>query len=442
MSHKLFDTYCDLLKDFITFKSISTDPQYLKETADTADFLSDLFSKNGFTSEVIPGYDNPLVLAHYEADPQAETVLIYGHYDVQPAKQEDGWDNDPFTLDRKNERLFARGAIDNKGQIMIHIATVLDLIKNNNLKYNVKFFIEGNEETGSPNVEKFVRKHVDKLQADYILVSDGELVGKHPLIEVGFRGAMNATLTVKTSHTELHSGLFGGTVPNAAHEMSKFIAGLHKNINMVCIPGFYDDVQEPTDDQIKNNRNIPFDSNEYLKIAGTKHFTTENDYDVYTQTGLRPSLEVTGIHSGYTETGYKNGVPPHAIAKFNFRFVANQKPDDIAQKFEKYIDDTLPDYVTWDIRFGESAKPVFIDVDNPIFKHVKGILEKVYEEKVIYKYVGGSIPIIGTFQEILNVPQLLIPLANEDCNMHGVHENFTVDLVNKALSFSEEFFKK
>ena len=439
-TNTLYQSYVTLLKEFIRFKSVSTDPTFEKDVAKTADFLHSTLSEAGFDSEVITGYDNPLVLARYEVDPKAQTVMVYGHYDVQPAAKEDGWDSDPFELIERDGCLIARGAIDNKGQVMIHIATVIDLIKKKALKYNVIFFVEGNEETGSPHLESFVREFSEKLTSDYIIVSDGEIVGEHPLIEVGFRGVMNATLTMKTSHTELHSGLVGGSVPNAAHEMSSFLAGLHKDLNKVQIPGFYDEVVEPTPEQVKNNKNIPFDEKGYARITGTKHSFTESNYDIYTQTGLRPSVEVTGVHSGYTEIGYKNGVPPMALAKFNFRFVANQDPEDIAQKFEKYIGEVVPDYVDWELEIDESAKPVFIDISDPIFDTTRRLLTDIYNQEVFYKYVGGSIPIIGTFQEILDVPQLLIPLANEDCNMHGVDENFRIDLAKKGLEFSTSFF--
>ena len=287
-----------------------------------------------------------------------------------------------------------------------------------------------------------MRENIDKLTSDYILVSDGEIVGEHPVIEVGFRGVMNATLNIKTSHTELHSGLVGGSVPNAAHEMAKFLAGLHTNLNQVQIPGFYDAVLEPTQAQLDNNAQIPFDEEEYLRITGTKYYTTESNYDMYTQTGLRPCVEVTGLESGYIGPGYKNGVPPRAMARFNFRFVADQDPEDIAKKFEEYISSVLPSYVDHELVLDEFAKPVFLDISDPIFSTVSELLADTYKQSVIQKYVGGSIPIVGTFQELLGVPQLLIPLANEDCNMHGIHENFRIDLLMRALEFSERFFKK
>lgn len=440
MTSKNYNTYKKLLSEFITHKSVSTDPQFQAGIQSTAEYLHEIFTSAGFESEIVENYDNPVVLARFEANPKAQTVLVYGHYDVQPAELEDGWDSNPFELTETEDKLIARGTIDNKGQIMIHIATVLDLIKKNELKYNATFMIEGNEETGSPNLEQFVHDYKEKLTSDYILISDGEIVGNHPILEVGFRGVMNATLEFRTAVTELHSGLVGGSVPNAAHEMSRFLAGLHKDLNKVQIPGFYDDVQEPTQEQLDNNRTIPFTSEDYLNITGTKYYFTESDYDIYTQTGLRPSLEVTGLHSGYTGVGYKNGVPPTAVAKFNFRFVADQNPEDIAQKFEKYISEAVPDYVEWKLSLDESAKPVFLNTSDSIFDTVSELLTDVYKQKVLRKYVGGSIPIVGTFQEVLDVPQLLIPLANEDCNMHGVHENFRIELVHKALVFSEKFF--
>jgi acetylornithine deacetylase/succinyl-diaminopimelate desuccinylase-like protein len=438
----IYTRYLELLREFIRIPSVSTDPAHTKDVAATAQWLHDMFDEAGFTSELITDYDNPLVLARYDVEGATQTVMIYGHYDVQPAAKEDGWESEPFELTEKDGRLIARGAIDNKGQVLVHIATVLHLIQVGALKYNVIFFIEGNEETGSPHLESFVRENINKLTSDYILVSDGEIVGEYPIIEVGFRGVMNAELRISTSHTELHSGLVGGTVPNAAHEMARFLAGLHTDLNKVMIPGFYDAVREPTPAQLDNNASIPFTEADYLKITGTKYYTTESNYDVYTQTGLRPSLEVTGLESGYIGPGYKNGVPPRAMARFNFRFVADQDPEDIAKKFKEYVASVLPSYVDHELIIDESAKPVFLDISDPIFSTVSKLLADVYGQRVINKYVGGSIPIVGTFQELLGVPQLLIPLANEDCNMHGIHENFRIDLLKKGLQFSEGFFSK
>lgn len=442
MSDTLYNTYISLLKDFIRFKSVSTDPAFLDDINKTADFLGKTFTTADFDVEIVTEYDNPLVLARYQVDPKAQTVMVYGHYDVQPAAKEDGWSTDPWDLTEKEGRLLARGAIDNKGQVMIHIATVLDLIQRGELKYNVTFFIEGNEETGSPNLEQFVHDYKEKLTSDIIIISDGEITGENPNIEVGFRGGINLTLNFKTSHTELHSGLYGGVVPNAAHEMSKFLAGLHKNVNEVQIPGFYDDVALPTQAQLNNNAKIPFDADEYTRITGTKYYTTESNYDVYTQVGLRPAIEVTGVESGYVGAGYKNGVPPRATAKINFRLVSNQSPKDILEKFKTFVAQSVPEYVDWDVDAGDGYVPTLLDVSDEVFETANALLADVYSQDVIYKYVGGGIPIVEVFQYVIGAPQLLIPLANEDCNMHGIDENFRIDLAKKGLEFSRRFFGK
>jgi acetylornithine deacetylase/succinyl-diaminopimelate desuccinylase-like protein len=432
--------YLTSLKRYVSFKSISTDPAYGSEMENQRLWLKELLEKSGFKVESLENTGgNTLVFGQYAVSPKAETVLVYGHYDVQPATKDDGWESNPFDLTEKNGRLVGRGVVDNKGQNLIHILTVLDLIKQKRLKYNIKFLLEGDEETGATNWEKIFKNYKSKFSSDCILVSDGEIVGDRPAFEASFRGGFNLTLTYTTAKNNLHSGLFGGAVPNAAYELTKFLSKLFNAKNQVAIPGFYDNVDPMSSSILRNNTEIST-SGEILKIAGTNQLLTEPGIDFYTQTGLRPTLQVTGLKSGYIGEGYSNIVPATAEARINFRVVKSQKPENILKAFEGFVKKNTPKYVTYSISHRPPHNPVKININTPIAKEARHLLKKVYGSDPVIKYVGGAIPFISSCKEILGVDALSISLGNDDCNMHGVNENFRIDLVEKGLKFSHLFF--
>ncbi|MFQ5493174.1 MAG: M20/M25/M40 family metallo-hydrolase [Candidatus Dojkabacteria bacterium] len=433
-------TYLSLLKKFVSTKSISTDTSFVPEINRTVGWLKKTFTQNGFKVKVTKGYQNPIIIAEYRVSEKAETCIIYGHYDVQPASKEDGWHQDPFELLVGDERLYARGVVDNKGQVLVHIATVFDLIKEKKLKYNVKFLLEGDEETGSPKLEQFINDRKKELEADIALISDGETTQGRPVIEAGFRGGMNATLTFTSSHTDLHSGIYGGAAPNSLHEMTKFLADLFGENYEVKLPGFYDNVDEIPEKTRKANENIPLDEVEYKKITGTKTMLLAEGHDFYSAVGLQPSVQLTGIQSGYTGTGYRNSIPARTIVKINFRFVLSQDPERIKQRFNEYLDDHVPEYIDFEFEVNDPYDGVKLNLDSRQVKDIAKLLKKAYGVEPIYKFAGGGLPIVTYFKENLKIDPILVPLANEDCNMHAVNENYNIDELQKALKFSRLFF--
>ncbi len=440
MDDQLYENYHSLLSQFIAFKSISTDPAYQKELTQTASWLNDLLTSEGFESQLVTGYDNPIVLASLKIDKTLPTILIYGHYDVQPAAKEEGWKKDPFELETTDERLVARGVVDNKGQIMIHLATIFHLMKNDTLRYNVIFFIEGNEETGSSRLGQFVKDYAAELKADYVLISDGEILEDLPMIEVGLRGAVNASVHLRTLSNDLHSGIYGGAAPNAAHEAARLISGLVDTNGHVLIEGFYDGVVEPSMDELKNNKAIPFSDENHAKITGSKYPFNGTKYDIYTQTGLVPSLEITGVQSGYVGVGFRNSIAATSNVKMNIRLVEGQDPAKVERLLKEHLERVMPKYVAWDLEFDITFPAVKIDTSDHIFDTVRGVLTEVWGCSPVNKYSGGSIPIVIDFQEVLGVPIIMLPLGNEDCNMHGLDENFRVDYVRKGLAVSTKVF--
>ncbi len=433
----------DLLKDVISIKSISTDERFKDEIKKAAEWFGERFKDKGFEVKIFTEYGNPIVWSRYIVDESLPTCLIYGHYDVQPADLKDGWQSDPFTLTERDGRIYARGAVDNKGQIVAVVSAIFELISSGNLGYNVVFIVEGEEEVGSVGMEKFIRENKDLLKADFAYLSDGEMLPDlQPVIEAGFRGGFNAEVILKTADVDVHSGIYGTGVPNAIYEMSKLISSIYDNENRITIPHFYDDVDEITDDILENNKNISFSYEEYVKNTGAKKVLTEPGYDFYTQTGLRPSVQISGISGGYEGEGFKNIIPHMAVCKVNFRLVKSQNPQKIAKLFEGYIKSAVPDYVDVEVKIFDPYEGVKLDLSSDYVKKAFDVLEKVYTKKPVYKFCGGGLPIVTFFSEILNLPTLSIPLANEDCRMHAVDENFDLRYAEKGLEFCSQFFKK
>jgi acetylornithine deacetylase/succinyl-diaminopimelate desuccinylase-like protein len=357
---------------------------------------------------------------------------------------DEGWFADPFSYHEQNGRIYARGAIDNKGQVLAHMTSIFELIDNGKLQYNIKFIVEGNEETGSPNILKFLESQKELLAADFAMISDGELTKNHPTIELGLRGIINFTLTVRTAQKELHSGIYGGYAPNAVHELTKLLAKFYNEENTIAIPGFYDDVDAITEaEKLQLEPNVMTDE-EFFALTTAKGKVNEPSHDLYLQTGLRPTLQMTGILAGYTGEGIKTSIPHEAMVKLNFRLVASQDPKRVWQMVEDFVAANLPDYVDFTLQGPDTnegfVKAVKVDSENAFVSNAVKLLEQSYGKKVLFKYVGGTIPLVTHIHNELQIPQVIVPLANEDCNMHAVNENFNIELLQAALNFSSLFF--
>ena len=269
------------------------------------------------------------------------------------------------------------------------------------------------------------------------------MLRNHPTIEMSLRGVFNTTLTIRTSNKDLHSGLYGGAVPNSAQIASEFISKLRNNSGLININGFYDNVDLPDEKFLELSKMIPLNNEEFSDLTGTKKALLEENQNFYSQTGLRPTLEVTGIQSGYTGVGYRNSVPAETVLKINFRLVPKQEPDEILEKFKKFTEKTLPDYVDYDFALPEktegTVKPIMLNHENKYTKKAIDLLEVIYQKKVLYDFNGATLPIVVDFVNILKTDMLMVALANEDCNMHAVDENFDLQSLEKALEFSNKF---
>lgn len=435
-------TYSKLLPQFVKFKSISTDPQFADEIEKTVQWLKYQFLERKFVVVVVGDYQNPIVVARYQADPAAKTVLIYGHYDVQPADGNNSWDSDPFTVTEREGRLFGRGTVDNKGQVLVHMATVFDLIAEKKLLYNVVFMIEGNEETGSPGLTKFIEDHADLIQADFALISDGETTGGHPTLDSGFRGVINLQLTLTTSDRELHSGLFGGGVPNAAQELTRLVGSLFDQKHRVTIPGFYTDA-EPLDPKlVKILRNFPVSQETVRELSGCSTLLVSTDQNFYIKNGLLPALEITGLTAGYSGVGFKNSIPASAQVKINVRPAPTQSAEQLAKKLVRYFKKQVPKYARLEIVVDQISQGILLDQNHDYFRRAQKIMAKSYEKEPIIRICGATLPIASLFHAALGIPQIYASIGNEDCMMHAANENFSLEFVNKALLFSRAFLEK
>jgi acetylornithine deacetylase/succinyl-diaminopimelate desuccinylase-like protein len=446
----IFNIYKTLLHKIISFKSISTDHTYSQDIMATAEWYIQLFKEHGFDVQLLQGpHTFPVVLARYIVDTALPTVLVYGHYDVQPANQE-GWETDPFEVIEKEDRFYGRGVVDNKGQSLVHIATVLHLIATKNLAKNITFIIEGNEETSNPDLKDLLIEHKSLCACDAIMVSDGEISGNHPVIETTLRGCANIKVTYKTAFVDAHSGIYGGAIPNAAHELATLASKFYDvNTHTVAVDGFYEKV--PPLNKIEKLNNIEVE--EYLvnrgktqmNHVGTRGYVGElisgqTQLPFHEQTTMRPTLQVSGFISGYTEEGFASIVPHKAEMKINIRTVAPQSTSEIVKKVEDFIRKNTPVYVDVDIESTESYDPAEFMINGPINKEAYGYVENAFEKTPIITRVGGSIPIVADLQSILKAEVLLIPFGNDDCNMHGANENARIDIIKKGIVFSSLFF--
>ncbi len=434
--------YRRLVQELIKLKSISTDVAFKGEITKTAQWIKELFESSGFTAQLIEGYGNPIVLAKYNVSDGAKTCLVYGHYDVQPASKDDGWSSDPFTVTEKSGKLVARGIVDNKGQFMIHAVSIIELIKSGKLKYNIIFMVEGDEETGSDLMPKFMKDHQDELKSDLVMISDGEMPYK-PVVSASFRGNVSLTMKVTTANNNLHSGLYGGAVPNAALEMSKLIAGLYDEDYNIQIPKLnasevqIDEEEERQCNEMNDNKTKLFGE------LGIKRFFDDNKGGFCGKVGFSTMIGVSGMKSGYVGEGYSNIVPSFAEAKINFRISSNQNPKELIDGFKKFMNSIAPAYVT--VEFMNEAgitDPVKVDISSEDYKQTMKLLAEVYGDEVLVDYCGATLPIVTEIKRMTGVDPLLVSLGNDDCNMHGVDENLSIDLLEKGLKFSGRFFGK
>ncbi len=434
------------LYDLIRIPSVSTLPERATAVRQTAEWLADNLRHAKLENvAIMETAGHPIVYAdwlHAEGQP---TLLIYGHYDVQPADMVDGWDTDPFTPTEKDGKVYARGASDDKGQAFAHIKAVEAYLHTvGTLPINVKFVIEGEEEIGSPNLPPFLAEHKDLLQADYCVISDGGILSEaQPSIVYALRGLVAIEVEVQGAKQDLHSGGYGGTIHNAVQAIAEIVAQLHDEKGIVTVPGFYDDVLALSAEERAELAKTNVDDATWLEQTGAPAIWGDPEYTIRERIGARPTLEINGIAGGFYGEGVKTVLPAKALAKITCRLVANQDPQKIYEVIKRYIDSITPPTITVDVRLLKgSGHPALVDINNPAIQAAINAYEQGFGAKPVFMREGGSIPIVAEFQQTLGLPVVLMGFGLNTDGAHGPNEHFTLSMFHKGIDTSIHFMNE
>ncbi len=437
------DRFLSELLDLLRIPSVSADSKYKADVARCADAVKEHMLKAGCdTAEVCPTAGNPIVYGEKIIDPKLPTVLVYGHYDVQPPDPLNLWTSGPFEPVIKDGKIYARGACDDKGQMFMHIKALEIMAKTNTLPCNIKVMIEGEEEVGSGNLGKFLEDNIEKLKANVVLVSDTSMISmEHPSIESGLRGLSAVEIEVTGPNRDLHSGVYGGAVANPLNMLCKLVASLHDENGHITIPGFYDKVVDLTEQERKELNMAPFDLEEYKKDLGIKEVWGEKGYTTLERTGVRPTLDLNGIWGGYQGEGSKTVLPSKANAKITMRLVPNQTPAEIGALFQKHFESIAPGCVTVNVKRGHGGEPVVTPTDSPAYKAAAKAIKTTFGKDPIPTRGGGSIPIVALFEKTLGLKTVLLGFGLDNDNIHSPNEKYDVVNFYKGIETIPYFHK-
>ncbi len=424
------DRYLNELLDMLRIPSVSASSEYKPDMIRCAELVKDSLLKAGADKAMLFETEgHPIVYGEKIMNPSWPTVLVYGHYDVQPADPLELWNSGPFEPVIKDGKIFARGACDDKGQFYMHVKALESMVANNNMHTNIKFCIEGEEEIGSPNLAKFVKSNKDLLKADVVLISDTAMISMDtPSIDTGVRGLSYIEVEVVGPNRDLHSGVYGGAVANPATILSKMIASCHDQDNKITIPGFYDDVLESSQEERNLMAQAPFNEDDYKKDLGIESTYGEKGYSTNERTGIRPTLEVNGIWGGYTGEGAKTVLPSKATAKISARLVPNQSSEKITAKLLEYFKSIAPKGVQVNVYEHHGGEPYLTPINSKGYQAAAKAIEKTFGKAPVPVRGGGSIPICSLFEEELNLKIVFLGFGLDSDNLHSPNEKY--DIVN------------
>ena len=440
---KNFNRFVEEWNSLIRIQSISAKPENAAEMVKCAERWVELLLAAGADSaKVMKTKGNPIVFAQKMVSPELPTVLVYSHYDVMPAAPFEEWKSNPFEAEIRDNHLFARGADDDKGQAMVQVKAFEYLVAQKELKCNVKFIFEGEEEIGSPSLEDFCKENKEMLKSDIILVSDTSMIGKDtPSITTGLRGLAYWQIEVTGPNRDLHSGHFGGAVANPINTLCKMLATVVDDKGKITIPGFYDDVVELTPAERKMIADIPFDLEKYKAAINVREVAGEEGYSTLERNSCRPSFDICGIWGGYTGEGSKTVLPSKAYAKVSCRLVANQDHHKISQAFVDYFNKIAPKSVRVNVTPMHGGQGYLCPIDLPAYKAVEAGFEIGFGKKPIAARRGGSIPIISTFEQVFGVKTILMGFGLESNAIHSPNENFDLDVFKNGIVSVVEFYR-
>lgn len=438
--------FLEELIDWLRIPSVSADPKFHGDVLRAADYLRDRLTEAGATNvEICPTAGNPIVYGEYVAGPDRPTVLVYGHYDVQPADPYELWTSPPFEPVIKDGKIYARGACDDKGQVYMHVKALEMMLRDGGAgaPCNIKFMFEGEEEIGSNNLEIFVRANKEKLLADVILISDtGILANDVPSIEVGLRGLSYHEVTVTGPNRDLHSGLYGGAVQNPINALCAMIASLHDENGHITIPGFYDNVDELSADERSEMAKAPFSEEEFKKSIGLPDSYGEKGYSSMERTSIRPTLDVNGIWGGYIGEGAKTVIASQAHAKISMRLVPHQTSAEITALFQQHFSRIAPVGVTVEVRPHHGGEPVVTPTNSVAYKAAADAMETTFGKRPVPTRGGGSIPIVAMFKTELGLDSVLLGFGLDSDAIHSPNEHFGVFNFLKGIETIPEFYKE
>jgi acetylornithine deacetylase/succinyl-diaminopimelate desuccinylase-like protein len=441
------DRFLSELFEWLRIPSISADSKHQSDVRKAAEFLKGKLSAAGVDkAELHETKGHPIIYAEKIINPSLPTVLVYGHYDVQPVDPLNLWDSPPFEPVIKGDKIYARGSCDDKGQVYMHVKAFETMMKHNLLPCNVKFMVEGEEEVGSDNLGTFVGANKTKLKADIILISDTAIISlDQPSITTGLRGLSYMEVEVTGPNRDLHSGVYGGAVANPLNVLCKMIASLHDENGKVTIPGFYDAVAELSDSDRKELNKAPFDLNEYKKELGIDEVKGEKNYTTVERTGIRPTLDVNGIWGGYTGEGAKTVLPAKAHAKISMRLVPNQISSQITTLFTKHFQAIAPKYVKVKVIAHHGGEAAVTPTDSRAFKAASKAFEEVWGKTPIPTRDGGSIPIVALFKKELGLDTVLMGFGLDSDAIHSPNEHYGVKNfmlgIETIVAFYQHFSK-
>lgn len=437
------------LFELLKIPSVSADPDYSEAVHQAAKWVANSLDKAGAEQvEIIPTAGYPIVYAEKMIDPNAPTVLVYGHYDVQPPDPIELWDNPPFepviqsTKIHPEGAIFARGACDDKGQMFMHIKAFEWMLRNHALHCNVKFMIEGEEEVGSDNLEDFVKNYRERLDCDVILISDtGMISNQQPSITTGLRGLSYMEVTVTGPNRDLHSGLYGGAVANPINVLAKMIAQLHDDQNRITIPGFYDKVEELSKKEREKMGKAPFDLEDYKSALDLSDVQGEEGYTTAERQSIRPTLDVNGIWGGYTGEGAKTVIASKAHAKISMRLVPHQNWEEISALFAQHFKAIAPKGVQVEVNAHHGGTPYVTPIDHTGYQAAHKAYHDTFGVEPFPQRGGGSIPIVALFEEVLNVKSVLMGFGLDSDAIHSPNEHFGLFNFYKGISTIPLFYK-
>ena len=435
------------LKDLLRIPSVSTAPEHKDDVRRAGEYVANGLRNAGMENvEVIPTKGHPLIYADWLHAAGKPTVLCYAHYDVQPPDPLNEWITPPFEPTERNQNIYARGAVDDKGQLWMEIKAIEALMRGHGgrLPLNVKFIIEGEEEVGGESIAAYVRKEKKKLSADFALVCDTELFAPDlPTLCVGLRGLVYTEIEAQGAKTDLHSGMYGGAAPNPFFALIQIISQLKDDKGRILIPGFYKKVKAPTKAELKAWKRLPFSEEHYRKTeVGSKVLTGEPGYSVLYRTWARPTLEVHGMPGGFIAAGAKTVIPARASAKVSMRLVPNQDPDDILKRFTKYVKKLTPRGIETNIKVYSKGPACVVSTDNEYIRAATEAMHDVFKKDTVFIRSGGSIPIVTDFQDVLKLPSVMMGFGLPDDNLHAPNEKFHIPNFYRGIESIIRFFER